>query len=72
MNKPKGDTNLALVLSLVAYCGVVTAVYVASQQPVFHEVMFGVLCAALTALDVREARRRPRAVGPFVAAGVGM
>ena len=54
MDKPPDSSSLLPLTVLLSYCSAVTAFYLWSNQPVFHEVMFGVICVVLTLLDLKQ------------------
>ncbi len=54
VDKPPDSSSLLPLTVLLSYCSAVTAFYLWSNQPVFHEVMFGVICVVLTLLDLKQ------------------
>lgn len=49
---PKQSTP-GIAISMAAYAILTTVVYLVNQNPIFHEVMYGILVAALLAMDMR-------------------
>ncbi len=52
MRRPKGELNLLLALFLIAYCFTFLVVYLYIKDPLFHEVMYGLLVFFMVALDL--------------------